>query len=151
MKIKLLIFLFFKVSTIFWCDNFDRNVETAFGAGSIHNTPGIAFQEHSAAAVMRQEDITIFKSKKRSIVVSSDNVDKRVAVNPKAEPPLFSDPALSDAKMFWSKLLVLWKSVRYLNSANQTKPRFVGWIVRRFQQAHSKVTLMTYLPPILPQ
>ena len=99
MKIKLLIFLFFKVSTIFWCDNFDRNVEAASGAGSIHNTPGIAFQEHSAAAVMRQEDITISKSKKRS-------------------------------------------------SANQTKPRFVGWIVRRFQQAHSKATLMTYLPPI---
>lgn len=52
-------FLFFKVSTIFWWDNFDRNIETASGAGSIYNTPGAVFQENSAAAVMRLEDITI--------------------------------------------------------------------------------------------
>lgn len=101
---------------------------------------------------MRQEDITIPKSKRRSIQLSRDNADKRVAINPKAEPPSFAEvqtrPAPSDAEMFCSKLLLLWKSVRYLNSANQTNPRFVGWIVRRFQQAHSKATLMTYLPPI---
>ena len=61
---------------IFWWDNFDRNVETASGAGSIHNTPGIAFQEHSPAAVMRQEDITFPISKRRSIQLSTGTVDK---------------------------------------------------------------------------
>ena len=38
--------------------------------------------------------------------------------------------------------------MRYLDAANQRNPKLVGWIVRRFQQAHSKATLMTYLPPI---
>ena len=74
------------------------------------------------------------------------------AVNSKAEPPSFVEaqarPAPFDADMFCAKLLMLWKSVRYLSSANQTNPRFVGWIVNHFQQAHSKATLMTYLPPI---
>ena len=141
-----------KVPTIFWWDNFDRNIETSSGAGSIHNTPGIAFQEHTAAAVMRKEQITIPRSKRRSIQRSGENADKRVAINPKAEPPSLAEEharaAPSDAEMFCAKLLALWKSVRYLNAANQTNPRFVGWIVRRFQQAHSKATLMTYLPPI---
>ncbi|CAB3984611.1 Hypothetical predicted protein [Paramuricea clavata] len=113
-----------KVSTIFWWDNFDRNVETASGAGSIHNTPGIAFQEHSDAAVMRQDDISIPRSKRRSIQLPKETVDKRVAVNPKAEPPslakIQSRPAPTSAQMYCSKLLQIWKSVRYLNSANQT-------------------------------
>ena len=56
-------FVLFQVSTIFWWDNFDRNIETALGAGSIHTKPGIAFQEDSATTVMRQEDISIPKSK----------------------------------------------------------------------------------------
>lgn len=101
---------------------------------------------------MRQDDISIPRSKRRSIQLPKETVDKRVAVNPKAEPPslakIQSRPAPTSAQMYCSKLLQIWKSVRYLNSANQTNPRFVGWIVRRFQQAHSKATLMTYLPPI---
>ena len=34
--------------TIFWWDNFYRFIDTGTGGGSIHNTPGIAFQEQSA-------------------------------------------------------------------------------------------------------
>ena len=75
----------FQVSTVFWWDNFDRNIETTSGAGSIHTTPGIAFQEDSAAVVVRQEEISIPKSKRRSIEISGENVRKRVAVNSKAE------------------------------------------------------------------
>ena len=44
-----------KVLTTFWWDNFDRNIETASGAGSIHNTPGIMFQEESACTANRNE------------------------------------------------------------------------------------------------
>ena len=144
--------LFFKVSTIFWWDNFDRNIETVSGAGSVHNTPGVVFQENSAAAVKRHEDVSIPRSKRRSLQLSTENVDKRVAINPKAEPPSFAGlqgkPPPSNAEQLCAKLLLLWKSARYLNSANQTNPRFVGWIIRRFQRAHSQATQMTYLPPI---
>ena len=31
--------------TVFWWDNFDRFVDDNVGVGSIHNTPGIAFQK----------------------------------------------------------------------------------------------------------
>ena len=55
--------LFFKVSTIFWWDNFDRNIETVSGAGSVHNTPGVVCQENSAAAVMRHENVSIPRPK----------------------------------------------------------------------------------------
>ena len=40
-------------------------METASGAGSIHNTPGVVFQENSAAAVMRHDDVTIPRSKSK--------------------------------------------------------------------------------------
>ena len=44
-----------KVSTTFWWDNFDRNIETASGPGSIHNTPGAMFQEESACTVSQSQ------------------------------------------------------------------------------------------------
>ena len=37
-------FSFSQVPIIFWWDNFDRFVDNLTGGGSIHNTPGIAFQ-----------------------------------------------------------------------------------------------------------
>ena len=61
---------------------------TVSGAGSVHNTPGVVFQDNSAAAVMRHEDVTIPRSKRRSIQLSTENVDKQVAIHPKAEPPI---------------------------------------------------------------
>ena len=139
--------LFFKVSTIFWWDNFDRNIEMVSRAGSVHNTPGVVFQENSAAAVIRHEDVSIPRSKRQSIQLSTENVDKRVAINPKAEPPSFAElqgKPPPNAEQLYAKLLLLWKSAGYLNSANQTNPRFVGWIIRRFQRAHSQATQMTY-------
>ena len=39
------------VSTIFWWDKFDHFVDTGTGGGSIHNTPGIAFQEETSDTV----------------------------------------------------------------------------------------------------
>ena len=44
-----------KVLTTFWWDNFDLNIETASGVGSIHNTPGIMFQEESACTVSQSQ------------------------------------------------------------------------------------------------
>ena len=56
-----------KVLTTFRWNNFDRNIETASGARSIHNTPGIMFQEESACTVNRNENVSIPKSKRRSV------------------------------------------------------------------------------------
>ena len=53
--------------TTFWWDNFDRNIETASGAGSSHNKPGIMFQEESACTVNSNENVSISKSKSCSV------------------------------------------------------------------------------------
>ena len=48
-----------KVPTVFWWDNFDRNIETTTGAGSIHNTPGVVFQEKTEHCIERNEDVNL--------------------------------------------------------------------------------------------
>ena len=74
-------------------------------------------------------------------------------INPKVSPPAFvgknTSPTSNHSQKVCEKLLMTWKSVRYLNANNQRDPRFVGWIVKKIQKAHSKATMMTYLPPIL--
>ena len=72
-----------KVLTISWWDNFDRNIETASGAGSIHNTPGIMFQEESACTVNRNENVSIPKSKRRSVRLEDVRPIQATAINPK--------------------------------------------------------------------
>ena len=80
-----------KVLTTFWWDNFDRDIETASGAGSIHNTPGIMFQEESACAVNRNENVSIPTSKRRSVHLEDVSPIQATAINPKKDPPSFAD------------------------------------------------------------
>ena len=138
--------------TIFWWDNFDRNIETMSGSGSIHNTPGIAFQETSLQAVARKEDVSIPKSKRRSIQVASQLKEAEKKISPKTNPPTFDGQMCVQVKdnidLIAKKLLVIWKTVRHLSSEDQMHPRFVGWIICLFQKAASHATKMTYLPPI---
>ena len=71
-----------KVTTTFWWDNFDRNVETASGAGSIQNTPGIAFQEESESTVTRDSNTSIPKSERRSLKLSDEEHFPVSTINP---------------------------------------------------------------------
>ena len=52
--------------TILWWDNFDRFIDSSSGENSIHNTPGVAFQEKTENTVLRA-DKSIPKSKRRSL------------------------------------------------------------------------------------
>eukprot|EP00795_Rhopilema_esculentum_P007883 gene7883-13766_t len=56
-----------KVATSFWWDNFDRNIETSSGASSLHNTPGILFQEETDNVRIREDAVNISRSKRRSL------------------------------------------------------------------------------------
>ena len=47
-----------------------------------------------------------------------------------------------------NNLLLLWKSARYLCSADQLNLRFVGWVILLFKKIASKEIKMTYLPPV---
>ena len=56
-------------------------------------------------------------------------------INPKISPPSFvgknTSPTSNHSRKVCEKLLMTWKSVRYLNASNQRNPRFVGWIVKK--------------------
>ena len=52
--------------------NFDRNVETASGSGSVYTTPGVAFQGEGDGSKIRNEEIGIHKSNRRSIQLTKE-------------------------------------------------------------------------------
>ena len=131
-----------KVTTTFWWDNFDRNIETASGAGSIHNTPGIVFQEESESTVTRDTTVSIPRSKRRSLKNQEEEYFPFSTINPKVEPPSFAENNAvhveQETEEKCNNLLLLWKSARYLCSADQLNPRFVGWVILLFKKIASK-------------
>ncbi len=141
-----------KVTTTFWWDNFDRNIETASGAGSIHNTPGIVFQEESEGVASRNEAISIPRSKRRSLLLEDAPPVAYSTVHPKTEPPTFAGKTAvyvkEDSEAHCSSLLILWKSLRHMSATDQVNPRFAGWIILLSKKTDSKETKLTYMPPI---
>ena len=141
-----------KVLTTFWWDDFDRNIETASGAGSIHNTPGIMLQEESTCTSYRNENVSIPKSKRHSVRLEDVRQIQATAINPKNDPPSFAekDPVQVEIheQMYCNNLLIVWKSLRHLTALGQVNPRFVGWVILFFETIGSKQTKLTYLPPI---
>ena len=137
---------------IFWWDNFDRFVDTGTGAGSIHNTPAIAFQEETCDTVKRQ-DITIKRSKRTSLLDADAVLLKRAKIDPKRNPNLFAGhekPVESEGtsqNFSFERLLCLWKLLRKVNENDQIHSKFSGFVINHIQNELKK-TVMTYLPPI---
>ena len=142
---------------VFWWDNFDSYVDTGTGAGSIHNTPGIAFQEETDETI-RRKDISIKRSKRTSLVEEETIPLKRLKIDPKKNPNKFveenqdnlsesADVVISAEPSSCEKLLCLWKSLRKLNEYDQVFPNFTGFVIN-IVKTEAKKTVMTYLPPI---
>lgn len=141
------------VPIVFWYDNFDRFVDSPTGAGSIHNTPGIAFQEKTSRTIQRTADITIPKSRKRSIQAPDEIPKKRPKIDPKKLPvPLkhATQVSLVDNKRKGSFSIrrCIWKAQRYMNSKDQLHSRLAGWVIKLSSDIEKSPTTMTYLPPI---
>ena len=104
-----------KVSTIFWWDNLDRNIETTSGEGTIHNTPGIAFQEISESSYSRPEMTDIPKSGRRSISIKDSLEVPYSKISSKVNPPLFIGPIQqldeSNSDRITTILPMLWKTL----------------------------------------
>lgn len=136
--------------TIFWLDNFDKSVETITGSGSIHNTPGIAFQEVSLNTSIREE-LSISRSKRTSLPIDQEPPMKRFKIDPKKNPANFScsDPQSSESKenAYFTKIFCLWKLLRKFYENDQLYSRFSGFVINIIQKQQEK-TVITYLPPI---
>ena len=122
------------------------------GSGSIHNTPGIVFQEVSDACIERNDQFSIPMSRRRSLPVQAATEVESIRINPKIEPPSFANKEVSSFRATTegvaAKLLTTWKLTRYLNSEDQNTPRFVGWIINNFRKNESQPTTITYMSPI---
>ena len=133
---------------IFWWDNFDRFVDNYTGGCSIHNTPGIAFQEETNDTV-RRDQTSIARSKRTSLSFS-ESVPKKIKIDPKKNPATFQNPSSSKTVSTTpsQKLLHLWKCFRKLEERDQTFPRFAGYMIKLLKQKDQNQTVLTYLPPI---
>ena len=137
---------------IFWWDNFDKFVDTGTGAGSIHNTPGIAFQEETYETV-RRKDTSIKRSKRTSLLDTEVVPLKRLKIDSKKNPSKFvqENNAVESGETTKSclsdNLLCLWRLLRKLHENDQIYAKFSGFVINLIQRELKK-TVMTYLPPI---
>ena len=110
------------------------------------------FQEESACTVNRNENVSIPKSKRRSVRLEDVRPIQATAINPKKDPPSFADEdpvqVENHEQMYCNNLLIVWKPLRHLTSLDQVNPRFVGWVILFFETIDSKKTKLTYLPLI---
>ena len=71
------------------------------------------FQEDSACTVNRNENVSIPKSKSRSIHLEDVQSIRATAIYPKKDPPSFADKdpvqAENHEQMYCNNLLIVWK------------------------------------------
>ena len=111
-------------------DNFDMDVETIYGKGSIHSTHMIAFQEKSESSVLHSKAINIHRRRKRSIDYFSRKDDKTLDANQNPESPLsFTNSQQSSSLDITNALerYMQWIIFRFLNSNDQFVPQYGSW------------------------
>ena len=144
------------VLTYFWVDNFDANVESQKGGGSIHTTHMMAFQETTDQSPLNNTNcgIKIPPSKRRRVAEVHEKEHERVLlIDPNHEPPKFADIIQPNFDLIrFSSYYFLWLCFRKWNSYDQTISTFSGWysqvIKKRSPNNKLAKTVETYLPPI---
>ena len=147
------------VITVFWVDNFDKNVEREGGGGAINMTTMMAFQEVSDECVAVRDNINIEKTRTRQLNIdtqSETNVVIRNGGKPEPNNTKFStfvqvrpEEAKAEQKLYMLKYFT-WLYLRHTNSFSQNHPTFSGWLVKLNTRKARKLskTVETYLPPL---
>eukprot|EP00794_Sanderia_malayensis_P001334 gene1334-biopygen1064 len=142
------------VLTVFWADNFDRNLETATGHGAVHSTHMVAFQEESQFAELGSQRLKIDRTRKRQIEDKSEgNAD--ISINPKKEASTLAHFKRNEtdlSRVSFQFIYLAWMVLRNLNSDDQIVSSFFGWKIKLrsagLPQESIKKKVMMYLPPI---
>ena len=94
--------------------------------------------------------MVIPKSKCRFVVSQLHQLPVR-KVDLRKEPALFEQlDSMDIEKLLPEKIVLPWKIMRRVfNTSPQPKPCFVGWVIQPFGRLHSKMTMITFLPPVL--
>ena len=121
------------VLTVFWVDNFDVKVERQTGSTSLNTTHMVSFQEKCQKSVFQSNNVTVTRTRKRKLPSVSESIDRQQCyVNPKVEPPMFTNETTSqmeDAEEVYKSTLVeyfLWLWIRKQNNFDQLHPSFSG-------------------------
>ena len=118
------------VLTVFWVDNFDVKAERQTGSTSVHTTHMIAFQEKGENLLQENVATPIARTRKRKLQEETDRIhDRQSFVNPKIEPPFFTDEPSVTAEEHVHLILLkyfLWLWIRKQNSFDQLYPSFSG-------------------------
>ena len=126
---------------------FDKNIDRSVGGGSIHITPGIAFQEIVSEAEYQKETVAIPRSKRRSIILPSDpDSSLAIKINPQKNPAKFTtslEPVYFEASESFVQLLALGKLSRYDASNKELHPKSSGLIIKLYGNINSPQTVMT--------
>ena len=75
---------------MFWWDNLDKNLDRACGGGSLHITPGIAFQEEVTGSEFRNMNVNQKRSKRRSLKLPEPSNRAALKIDPKKNPQRFT-------------------------------------------------------------
>ena len=121
------------VLAVFWVDNFDVKVERETGSTSLNTTHIVAFQEKCQKSVFQSNNVTVTRTRKRKLPSVSESIDRQQCyVNPKVEPPMFTNETTSqmeEAEEVYKSTLVeyfLWLWIRKENNFDQLHPSFSG-------------------------
>ena len=144
------------VTTWFWADNLNKNVDKETGGGAIEMTTLMAFQEESFGAIQGKQKINVPKTKSRTISVEFD--DNKVTFCSKQEPDITNfktvENASSDFTHEFSCKYFTWLYLRYSNRLGQIHPNLAGLLLRIRQREFTSQstpiskTVETYLPPL---
>ena len=72
-------------------NNFDQNIETVTGHGTIHKTHGVAYQDISDRSFHHNGAVYIPRSGKRTIVTVNYNKEPRSLINGKTVIPILAE------------------------------------------------------------
>ena len=140
-----------QVPTVFWWDNFDRNADIEAGGGSIHDTPGVVFQEITDSTKLCQVEHEMAKTNRQSLIVEEEEPLPISKINPKCNPGIMLGPiAVRNEDVFniIDELLALWKAFRYAGIEKKNIPRFAGLVAKLFGRIDFQRIYLTYLPLI---
>ena len=149
------------VTTFFWVDNFDKNIEAESGRCAVNITTMMAFQEMIENAIPSPRVISVEKTSSR--IIQDTQMFPNVVIKNNGKPEPTNEPFSNfDVEKYNSNVNVnsfggkyfLWLLLRYLNSTSQIHQTLSGWLLQiRMRKLQSKPynifnTIETYLPPL---
>lgn len=140
-----------KVCNICW-DNFDVLEETPSGSGTTHTTHGIIVQEVADNADITPINVSIPKSRERSLKYSPSELPPCFAKK-KAEPAITASPDTAQIVFDTNALTgeMAWVICRALYNKSFTVPEWSGWISNTspMDRDNHKQSIVGYMAPIL--